>query len=95
MCMITKMRLRVIPSFLYISVGDITDYKKWSESFDQRVESFKLDERRFVRFEDRKNESILTLENNKGISKGKMGITLLQSLFPRERNKDPLQNISE
>ena len=63
---------------LTISVADITDDKEWSKSFEKRVEFFKSDSRRFVKFEDRKNESNLTLENYKGISKGKMGnISLL------------------
>lgn len=63
---------------LSISVGDISDYKEWSNNFDKRVESFKSDKRRFVKFEDRKNESTMTLENYKGISKGKMSSILLQ-----------------
>ena len=58
---------------LIILVGDITDYKEWSKNFNERVESFMSDSSRFVKFEDRKNESNLTLENYKGISKGKMG----------------------
>lgn len=57
---------------------DLADYKEWSNNFDKRIESFKSDKRRFVKFEDRKIESTLTLENCKGISKGKMSSILLQ-----------------
>jgi len=52
--------------------ADKTDYKEWSQGFDKRLETFKSDEGRFVKFEDRRYESNLTLENFKGISKGKM-----------------------
>ena len=61
---------------LTIAAADVTDYKEWSKSFDKRVEVLKSDKRRFVKFEDRKDESILTLENNKGISKGKLNNSL-------------------
>ncbi|XP_078357413.1 uncharacterized protein LOC144642323 [Oculina patagonica] len=54
---------------LSISDCDLADYKEWSNNFDKRIESFKSDKRRFVKFEDRKIESTLTLENCKGISK--------------------------
>jgi len=55
-----------------ISAADMTNYKEWSEGFDKRLEAFKSDKKRFVKFEDRRNESNLTLENFKGLSKGKM-----------------------
>ena len=76
---------RVIPSLYTISVDDNTDYKKWSESHGKLVESFKLDEGRFVKFEDRKNESILTSETYEGISKGKKDNTLIQSPLPHKK----------
>ena len=47
-------------------------YREWSSNFTKMEESLKSDKSRFVRHEDRRDESDLTLENYKGISKGKI-----------------------
>ena len=62
------------PAFCVMAclAADNTDYKEWSPGFNKRLEAFKSDEGRFVKFEDRRYESNLTLENFMGISKGKM-----------------------
>ena len=49
----------------------LSDYTEWSRGFDEKVEELKSAKSRFVKHEDMRNESDLTLEDYKRMSGGK------------------------
>lgn len=53
----------------------MSDYKEWHKNFNKYIETLQSDERRFVKFEDRKKESVMTLESFKTMCKGKYKTT--------------------